>query len=268
MAFSWEAAVKMRCKTLGAISVGLSFAFAHVAAANAAEIKVLSAVAMKAAFDDLAREFERTSGHKVTVSYATAGVLRKRIQDGEFGDMTILPRPVFEALVTQAQIDPGSSAVFARSTVGVSVRSGAPKPDISSADAVRRSMLAAKSVVYADPAQGGASGIHFAKVLERLGIVEEMRPKTKLVPVAGAAEVVAKGEAEIAVSQTIDLLRVAGTDYVGPLPPELQNTSDFVFLAGILTGAKQAEAVKALIQFLQSPGAAGVVKAKGLEPGE
>ena len=253
----------MRCKTLGAISVGLSFAFAHVAATNAAEIKVLSAVAMKAAFDDLAREFERTSGHKVTVSYATA-----RIQDGEFGDMTILPRPVFEALVTQAKIDRGSSAVFARSTVGVSVRSGAPKPDISSADAVRRTMLAAKSVVYADPAQGGASGIHFAKVLERLGIVEEMRPKTKLVPVAGAAEVVAKGEAEIAVSQTIDLLRVAGTDYVGPLPPELQNTSDFVFLAGILTGAKQAEAVKVLIQFLQSPGAAGVVKAKGLEPGE
>ena len=132
---------------------------------------------------------------------------------------------------------------------------------------MRRSLLAAKSIVYGDPAKGGASGVHFVRVLEKLGIVEEMKPKTILVPVAGAAEVVARGEAEIAVSQTIDLVRVAGVDYVGPLPPELQNTTDFVFSAGVLTGSKEPDAARALIKFLSGPDAARVIKAKGMEPG-
>jgi molybdate transport system substrate-binding protein len=250
-----------------AAKVGLMILLTQGLAAQAAEIKVLSAVAVRSALDDLAPKFERTSGHKVTISYATAGELRNRIQGGEFGDMTILPKPAFEPLVTQGRIVSGNTAVFARSSVGVSVRVGAPKPDISSVDAVRRSLLAAKSIVYADPSKGGASGIHFVRVLERLGIVEEMKPKTKLIPGAGAAEVVARGEAEIAVSQTIDLLRVAGTDYVGPLPPELQNTSDFVFSVGILAGAKESDAAKALMKFLLTPEAAQVIKAKGMEPG-
>ena len=259
--------MKQRCTIfLAAFSAALALS-AQVTAANSAEIKVLGAVAMQTALNELAQAFESTTSHKVTISYATAGVLNNRIQGGEFADMTVLPRPVFEALVTGGKIVPGSSSVFAKSTVGVSVRTGAPKPDISSVEAVKRSLLAAKSIVYADPAQGAASGIHFARVLERLGIVEEMRPKTKLISVAGAAEIVAKGEAEIAVSQTSDLIRVVGADYVGPLPPELQNTSDFVFLTGILTGAKESDAAKALIQYLRTPEAARVIKAKGLEPG-
>ena len=109
--------------------------------------------------------------------------------------------------------------------------------------------------------------MHFARVLEKLGIVEEMKPKTTLIPGAGAAEIVARGEAEIAVSQTIDLIRVTGADYVGPLPPELQNTTDFVFSAGMLAGAKEPDAGKALIKFLAGPDAARVIKAKGMEPG-
>ena len=249
-----------------AAEVGLMILLTHGLAA-AAEIKVLSAVAMRPALDDLAPQFERMTGHKLTISYAVAGELRKRIEGGESGDMTILPRPWFEPLLTQGKITAGSQMTLARSTVGVSVRAGAAKPDISSVEAVRRSLRAAKSIVYGDPAKGGASGVHFVRVLEKLGIVEEMKPKTILVPLAGAAEVVARGEAEIAVSQTIDLIRVAGADYVGPLPPELQNTTDFVFSAGVLANAKEPDAAKALIKFLSGPEAAQVIKAKGMEPG-
>jgi molybdate transport system substrate-binding protein len=256
----------MNVRLLAAAEVGLMILLMHGLAA-AAEIKVLSAVAMRPALDDLAPQFERTTGHKLTISYAVAGELRKRIEDGEPGDMTILPTPWFEPLLTQGKITAGSQVILARSTVGISVRAGAPKPDISSVEAVRRSLLAAKSIVYADPAKGGASGVHFVRVLEKLGIVEEMKPKTVLVPGAGAAEVAARGEAEIAVSQTIDLIRVGGADYVGPLPPELQNTTDFVFSAGVLANARESDAAKALIKFLTAPDAARVIKAKGMEPG-
>ncbi len=152
-------------------------------------------------------------------------------------------------------------------TVGISVRAGTPKPDISSVEAVKQSLLAAKSIAYADPAKGGASGVHFARVLEKLGIIQQMRPKTILIPGAGAAEVVAKGEAQIAVSQTQDLIRTAGADYVGPLPPELQNTTDFVFSAGVLVGAKEPDVARALLKFLSGPEAARLIKAKGMEPG-
>lgn len=249
-----------------AAEIGLLFLVMHGVVA-AAEIKVLSAVAMKSALDDLAPQFERATGHKLTISYAVAGELRKRIEGGEFGDMTILPKPWFEPLLAQGKITEGSQMIVARSTVGVSVRAGTPKPDISSVEALRRSLLAAKSIVYGDPAKGGASGVHFVRVLEKLGIVEEMRPKTILIPAAGAAEVVARGEAQLAISQTIDLIRVTGADYVGPLPSELQNTTDFVFSAGVLTSAKEPDAAKALIGFLSGPDAAAVIKAKGMEPG-
>ena len=249
-----------------AAEIGLAILLTYGVAA-AAEIKVLSAVAMKPALDELAPQFEHTTGHKLTISYAVAGELRKRIEGGESGDVTILPRPWFEPLLTQGSITAGSQVIVARSTVGMSVRAGAPKPDISSVEATKRSLLAAKSIVYGDPARGGASPVHFVRVLEKLGIVEQMKPKTILIPGAGAAEVVARGEAEIAVSQTIDLIRVAGADYVGPLPPELQNTTDFVFSAGVLTSAKQPDAARALIKFLSGPDAARVIKAKGMEPG-
>jgi len=235
--------------------------------AGATEIKVLSAVVMRPVLGDLASEFERTTGHRVAIDYATAGVLRDRIRGGEMADVTILPRPAMDAILKDGKITPGSEVVMARGTVGVAVRPGAPKPDISSVEGFKRSLLAANSIVYADPAQGGASGIHFARVLERLGITEEMKPKTKLIPGAGGAEVVAKGEADIAVGGTMDLLRVPGAEFVGPLPPELQNTSDFVYLAAVLVGAKQPEAAKALIKHLLAPDSARAIKAKGMEPG-
>src|SRR2546423_89008 len=142
---------------------------------SAAELKVLSAVAIKSALDELARDFARETGHRVEVSYATAGVIRDRIRSGEAADVTIMPRSTFDPLLGEGKIAPGSSTIVARSLVAVAVHTGASKPDISSVDALRRSLLATKSIVYPDPAKGGATGIHAARVIERLGIAEEMK---------------------------------------------------------------------------------------------
>ena len=228
---------------------------------------MLSAVAVKSALDDLAANFERATGDKLTISYATAGEVIKRVQGGESADVTILPKPRMDELVQQGTITPASTANFASAAVGVAVRAGAPKPDISSPDALKRSLLAAKSISYADPAKGGASGVHFAGVLERLGIADEMKPKTKLVPGPEAPDLAARGEVEIAVAMVPEILPVRGVDLVGPLPQELQNKTDFAYTAGILTEAKQPAAAKALIEFISGPAAAPVVKSKGLEPG-
>ena len=245
-----------------AVSLGCLILLGQGATAHAAEIKLLSAVAMRAAIDDLAPGFERETGHKVTITYATAGVVRDRIQGGEMVDITILPRPAMDPLVKQGKIDSGTVAVFARSAVSVAVRAGAPKPDISTVEAFKRAMLGAKSVAYADPARGGGSGIHFASVLERLGLVEDMKPKTKLVPGDESVQLVAKGEAEIAVVNTPVILREPGVELVGPLPAELQNTVDFVFFVGVGVTANEPEAAKALIKYLVAPDAARVIKAK------
>src|SRR5450759_99147 len=186
---------------LVAAGIAATILWSPVGGASAAEVKVVSAVAVKAALDELIAGAERATGHKVTVAYATAGVLRDRIKAGEAFDMVILPRPFMDPLVAQGAIAPASATVFARSLVSVGVRAGAPKPDISTAEAFKR-MLAAKLISYADPAKGGGSGIHAASVIERLGIAEEMKPKTKLVPGAESVELVAKGEAEIAIVNT------------------------------------------------------------------
>jgi molybdate transport system substrate-binding protein len=234
---------------------------------DAAEIKVLSAVAMKPALDDLAREFERTSAHKITLVYATAGIIRDRIRGGEAFDVAIMPRSAFDPLLTEGKIIPASATRVAQSLVAVAVRAGAPKPDISSVEALKRSLLAAKSIVYPDPTKGGATGIHAARVIERLGLSEQMKPKTTLTPAGEYAEVLAKGEAEIAIVQPIVVMNFPGVELVGPLPAELQNTTDFVFLAGIGANAKEPGVAKALIDYLLAPEAARVIKAKGMEPG-
>jgi molybdate transport system substrate-binding protein len=237
--------------------------------ANAAEVKVLSAVAVKSALDELAATFERSTGDKVTISYAVAGEVIKRVQTGESADVTILPKPRMDEPVQQGKVLAGSTVNFASAAVGVAVRVGAAKPDISSADALKRSLLAAQSISYADPAKGGVSGIHFARVLERLGIADEMKPKTKLATGLEAPpwDLAARGEVEIAVAMVPELLPANGLDFVGPLPPDLQSKTDFVYVAGNLATAKQPSAGKALIQFISSPAAAAVVKSKGLEPG-
>ena len=238
---------------------------AHAGVAGAAEIKVLSAVAMKPALDDIARDFERRTGHRITTVYATAGLIGQRVRDAEPFDVVILPRSAFDPLLADGKIAAGSAASVAQSLVAVAVRTGAPKPDISSPEALKRSLLAAKSIVYPDPTRGGATGIHAARVIEQLGISEQMKPKTTLTPAGEYAEIVARGDAEIAIVQPMVVLGVPGIELVGPLPDELQNKTDFVFMAGVGAHATQAESARAFITYLLTPDAARVITAKGME---
>jgi len=251
---------------IATVSAILSVSLSGIGA-DAAEIRVLSAVAMKPALDDLAPEFERRTGHTVKMAYATAGIVSDRIRGGEAIDVAILPRSAFDPVLTQGKIVSGTATIVARSLVAVAVPAGAPKPDISTVETLKRSLLATKSVVYPDPTKGGATGIHAARVIERLGITAEMQPKTTLVPGSEYAEVLAKREAELGIVQPMVVLGVPGVELVGPLPAELQNTTDFVFWAGVGASAKEAEIASTFIKYLLAPDAARAIKAKGMEPG-
>jgi molybdate transport system substrate-binding protein len=236
-------------------------------AAEAAELKVLSAIGMQAVMEDLAPKFERASGHQLAITFATLGAAVKRVQEGETTDVVIIPRQGIDSLVKDGKAPAESVTELARAGIFVAVRQGAPKPDVSSPDALKRTLLAAKSISYVDPASGGASGIHFAKVLDRLGIASEMKSKTVFpdpkTP-AAVGVVVAKGEAEIGVHLIQELMPVAGIEIVGPLPGDLQDT--IVFSVAIMTAAKDAAAAKALVDFLRTPESAKVIQAKGMEP--
>jgi molybdate transport system substrate-binding protein len=252
-------------------TAGISFAASVLtfdAGANAAEIKVLSANVFTGVIDVIARDFERATGHKVIVDYYTIGAVRRRIAEGEFADVAILTRPVMDELLKQGKMAPGSIVEIARSAVGVTIRAGAPKPDISSVDSFKRALLAAKSITYPDPARGGASGILLTRVFERLGITQEMKLKTKFPPPGRfVPSLVASGEAEIGMTQPMEFYAEPEVQFVGLLPAELQSPADFAFAASITANAKEPQAAKALIQFFSGPGAASVFKAKGMEPG-
>ena len=202
------------------------------------------------------------------MSFATGGATVKRVQGGEAADVVITLRQGIDTLVKDGKAPADNVTALARAGIVLAVRQGAPKPDISSPDALKRTLLAAKSISYVDPASGGASGIHFAKVLDRLGIASEMKAKTVFPkPPKKPAEVgvvVANGEAEIGVHIVQELTPVAGIELVGPLPGDLQEI--VVFSVAIMTGAKDAVAAKALVDSLRTPEAAAVIKAKGMEP--
>jgi molybdate transport system substrate-binding protein len=235
--------------------------------AEAAELKVLSAIGMQSVLEDLGPKFERATGHKLAISFATAGAAVKRAQGGEAADVVIATRQGIDGLVKNGKAAAGNVTALASAGISVAIRKGAPKPDISSPDALKRTLLAAKSISYVDPASGGASGIHFAKVLDRLGIASEMKSKTVFPNPKTPAEVgvlIANGEAEIGVHIIVELISVAGIDIVGPLPGDLQNT--IVFAAAVMASAKNAEVAKALVNFLRTPEAVAVIKAKGMEP--
>jgi len=233
--------------------------------AQAAEVKVLTSVALTAALNELVPAFEKATGDKVTVAYGLAAEMRKRVLDGESADVIMITRPMMEELAKQNKLAAGSLVNVVGTPVAVAARAGAPKPDIGTVDAFKRTLLAAKSIVYADPAKGGVSGIVFARALERLGIADQMKAKTILVPGAQAAEVVAKGEAELGVAQGSEIVPVAGAQLVGPLPGELASTT--IFAAAVGAESKSPAAAKALIEFLRGPQAAPKFKAKGFQPG-
>jgi molybdate transport system substrate-binding protein len=233
--------------------------------AEAAELQVLSAIGMRQVMEDLEPKFERASGHQLAITFAAGGVIVKQVQEGATADLVLLPRPALERLMKDGKLAAGSEIPLVRSGIGVAVRQGAPRPDISSPEALKRTLLNAKSITYSNPALGGASGVHFAKVLERLGIANEIKPKTVFSKIPGeVGQLVAKGEAEVAVHQIQELIAVPGIELVGPLPGDLQNT--IVFLGALSIDAKEVEAAKALINFLRTPEAVALIKAKGMEP--
>ena len=246
------------------IVLGLAvFGIAAGSTARAAEIKLLCAVALQPAMIALIPEFEKSSGHKVTIAYGTAGAVANRVQKGEAADIVISAGPVIDQLQAQGKVVADSRVTIAKVGVGVFVRKGAAKPDISSADAFKRSMLAARSIAYPDPAGGGASGIYVARLLERLGIAAEMKPKTKLSTLETLYASVASGEVEIGFNQISENLVRSTVELAGPLPSAIQNYTQFV--PGIVTGSSQTDAARALVTFLSSPAAQTVLKAKGFE---
>jgi|SRR5690348_1946921 len=229
-------------------------------AAHAAEIKVLCSNAIVPIMSELVPRFERATGHKLAIRYEAGPVLKRQIEAGEAFDVAILSLDV-DDLIRQAKLAVGTRAVLGRTGVGVAVRKGAQRPDISTTEAFKRTLLNAKSVGYS----GGSSGLFFLGLLDRLGIAEEMKLKLKPVKIGGTAEILRAGEAELVVNGVGVILMADGTDLVGPLPPELQ--SYVVFTGGVSNTAKEAEAGRALLTFLTTPAAVAVFKAKGIEPG-
>ena len=232
---------------------------------DAAEIKVFSIIVMRSVLEELKPKFEQASGHKLDITWGLAAGLTKRVADGESPDALVAIRGGVDGLVKNGRIAESSAATFALSGVGVSVRSGAPKPDISTPDKLKAALIAAKGIAYSDPAKGGASGVHFAKVADRLGIGDLVKAKSKHPETAGLpGKLLLDGTADLAVSQVPELLEVQGTDLVGPLPGDLQNITNFA--GGVVTGAKQPDAAAAFLKFLQTPEAVATIKAKGMEP--
>ena len=232
-------------------------------AAHAAEVKVMSTVALTPTLDELTPRYESSSGNKLMVVYSTIADLKKRIEAGETADVMILSRPVLDGLQTQGKVAQGSIVNVGSSYVAIGVRTGAPKPDISTAEKLKSALLAAKSISYADPAKGGASGVYFAKVIDRLGIADQVKSKTVLVPGAQAGELVAKGEVEMGMTAS-EIAAVPGAGVVGPLPGDLN--SAIVFAVGIGSMSMDPAAAKSLIELLTSPTGAAVLKSKGMDP--
>jgi molybdate transport system substrate-binding protein len=226
----------------------------------AISIDVLSTLALRGVLVAIADDFTAQTGLSFAATYKSTNMTLGLIAQGTTADMTIVTREAMDQLVRDGVIVPGSTADLAQSGVGIAVRAGAPKPDIGSVDALRRTLLNAKSVAFS---RLGASGIHFGSVIERLGIADEVRGKANISD-SFVGEVAARGDAEIAVQQISELKAVAGIDIVGPLPGEVQKIS--VFAAGIFRAARNPDGAARLIAYLADPGLAGVVGSTGLEP--
>jgi len=231
------------------------------------DIEVLSTTAMKTVFEELSPQFERATGNRLIVDFGPSLQLEKRLGEGEAADMAIVSAAGASDLIARGKIVPGSAVEVARSGLGVAVQKGAPRPDISSADAFKRAFLAAKSIAVSKPVGGGQSGVHMARVFAQLGITEAMAAKAKYGgggPTGLVGLIILRGEADIGVQQLAELMAVPGIDVIGPLPPELQSVTPFV--ASTPTSATHAEAGRSVIDFLMTPEAKRVIRAKGLEP--
>jgi len=252
----------MNIKMLAAAVIGFA-ALMTTASIRAAEIKVLASNGVREALLELAPGFERATGNRLVITFGLAAALKRQIEGGEAFDLAILTSAGIDDLAKQGKVDAGSRTPIARSGVGIGIKKGGPRPDIRTPGALKRTLLAAKSITWA---KEGASGIYFASLLERIGIADQIKPKA--VVAASGAEVgklVAGGKVELGVILVNELMAAPGVELLGPLPGELQNYT--VFHAGVGVGSKDSSAAKALIKFLTTPAAGAVFKKKGQEVG-
>jgi molybdate transport system substrate-binding protein len=244
--------------------VAALFSLGGLAQASASEIKVLTAGAFKQVVLALVPDFQKQTGHKITVDNGTTGELQKRIDGGEAFDVVVITPAIVDAFIANGKVAAGSKVLLANVGVGVVVKEGAPKPDISTVEAFKKALLAAKSVAYIDPASGGSSGIYVDKLLVKLGIADQIKPKAKLKRGGYVAELIASGEAELGIHQISEIVPVKGVTLVGPLPKEIQNTTTYA--AGRSASTKDKEGADELIKYLSGPDAAAVLKSKGMDP--
>jgi molybdate transport system substrate-binding protein len=233
--------------------------------AHATEIKVVSGGAFKQVLNALATQFRKDTGTALAITYRTVGQHLDLIRGGtETFDVAILTPEAIDGLIKDGKVAPGTRTDLAKTGIGVVVKAGAALPDISSVEAFRRALLAAKSVAYIDPKAGGSSGIYIGGLLVRLGIADQIAAKAVLVHGGAVADHIADGEAEIGIHQISEILPVKGVTLVGPLPADIQNFT--VYAAGAGTGAKDALAARKFLEFLSSSEASAIMKAKGMEP--
>jgi molybdate transport system substrate-binding protein len=266
--FTLHTEVAMNRATITArLAFGLLLAawFAVAGSAIAAEIRVMTSGGFTAAYNELTPLFEQATQHKVMTAYGASqggapDSIPSRLRRGEPVDIVILAAPALDELIKQGKVEPGSRVDLVRSTIGMAVRSGAPRPDIGSVDALKRTLLDAKSIAYS----ASASGVYLStELFQRLGIADQVMPKAKRIESERVGTIVARGDAELGFQQVSELLPIAGIDYVGPLPAEVQKIT--VFSAGIAVGSREPEAAKALIKFFASPAAAPIIIRTGLE---
>src|SRR5215475_13880180 len=232
--------------------------------AHATEIRVLSAAAMQSVFKVISGELERQSGVKLVMTYATMGAITDRVLAGETADLIIGSTQSMERLAKEGKINPSTRVTFARVGIGAVVPTGSPKVSIGAAEELRRALLAAQTVVYASPAGGGAAGIHIARVIEKLGISEQLKPKTRFGAGGDVTEVtLAQGVGTLGMTQVSEIVNKVGAEFVGPFPDELQNYTGITL--GIPTGLARSRAVTALMEFLKSRPAVTVIEAQGMQ---
>lgn len=249
-----------------ALALGAVIALSMAGPASAAEVKVMISGGLTAAYKALVPEFEKATGNTVVTAYGpsmgtTTNAIPVRLERGEPVDVLILVGYALDDLIKNGKATADSKVELVRSPIGIAVKAGAPKPDISSVEALTRSLKAAKTVAYSDSASGAYVG---TELFARLGIADEMKGKSRMIPATPVGEIVAHGDAEIGFQQISELKPVEGIDIVGPLPDAVQRIT--VFSAGVSSTSKEPEAAKALIKFLSSAQAAPVLIKSGLEP--
>ncbi len=249
-----------------ALTLGLALGAAAPAAVQAAEIRVVTSGGFSAAYDQLVPLYEQATGDKVTTARGASignapDSIPSRMARGEQFDIVILADSALDKLIEQGKVQAGSRVDLARSMIGMSVRKGTPKPDISTVDALRQTLLNAKSIAYS----ASASGTYLStELFQRLGVAEQIKDKAKKIYSERVGAVVLRGDAEIGFQQVSELLPFKELDFAGPLPDEVQQR--VFFSAGVATGSPEPEAARHLIRFLAAPAAAAIVRSTGMEP--